>query len=121
MICENNSCEEQWQICVCKFLEYAEHSKQKLYAQISVSGDDEPESLFEELVCASLEERGHRVHTQVGCSGYRIDLAIVDPDHPGRYLLGIECDGATYHRAITARDRDKLRESHNLKFFAMSI
>jgi very-short-patch-repair endonuclease len=93
------------------FLEYAEHGKQKLYAQLSNSDDAEPDSLFEELVCKALEERGHRVHLQVGCSGYRIDLAIVDPDHPGRYLLGIECDGATYHRAKTARDRDKLREA----------
>jgi very-short-patch-repair endonuclease len=50
------------------------------------------------------------VHHQVGCSGYRIDLAVVDPSAPGRYLLGIECDGATYHRAATARDRDKLRQ-----------
>lgn len=50
------------------------------------------------------------MHHQVGCSGYRIDLAAVDPDAPGRYLLGIECDGATYHRAATVRDRDKLRQ-----------
>jgi hypothetical protein len=47
----------------------------------------------------------------VGCSGYRIDLAVVDPEVPGRYLLGIECDGANYHRAKTARDRDRLRET----------
>lgn len=93
------------------FLEYAEYGKQKLYAQLSILSDAEPDSLFEEIVCKALEERGHRVHLQVGCSGYRIDLAIVDTDHPGRYLLGIECDGATYHRAKTARDRDKLRES----------
>lgn len=32
-----------------------------------------------------------------------------DPEHPGRYVLGIECDGAFYHRAATARDRDRLR------------
>src|SRR5690606_17568692 len=37
-------------------------------------------------------------------------LGIVDPDAPGRYLVGVECDGATYHRSATARDRDKLRE-----------
>jgi hypothetical protein len=49
------------------------------------------------------------VHAQIGCSGYRIDLAVVDPTAPGRYLLGIECDGATYHSAATARDRDRLR------------
>ena len=37
-------------------------------------------------------------------------MAIVDPDHPGRYLLGIECDGAAYHSARSARDRDRLRQ-----------
>jgi very-short-patch-repair endonuclease len=46
---------------------------------------------------------------QVGCSSYRIDLAVVDPERPGSYLLGIECDGANYHSARTARDRDRLR------------
>jgi hypothetical protein len=51
------------------------------------------------------------VHYQVGCSGYRIDLGVVDPEAPGKYLLGVECDGATYHRAATARDRDKLRQA----------
>jgi very-short-patch-repair endonuclease len=91
------------------FLEYAERGKSALITQNTLTGRDE-ESLFEEQVCQALRERGHIVHTQVGCSGYRIDLAVVDPERPGRYLLGIECDGATYHRARTARDRDKLRE-----------
>ncbi|MDI1328894.1 hypothetical protein [Pseudomonas sp.] len=50
------------------------------------------------------------MHTQVGVSAFRIDLGVVDPDAPGRYLAGVECDGATYHRSATARDRDKLRE-----------
>jgi very-short-patch-repair endonuclease len=40
----------------------------------------------------------------------RIDLALVDPQRPGRYVLGIECDGATYHSSATARDRDRLRQ-----------
>jgi very-short-patch-repair endonuclease len=50
------------------------------------------------------------VHKQVGCSGFRLDLAVVDPRAPGRYLLGVECDGATYHSSATARDRDRLRQ-----------
>lgn len=47
---------------------------------------------------------------QVGVSRYRIDLGVVHPQKPGAFLAGIECDGATYHRSATARDRDKLRE-----------
>jgi REase_MTES_1575/Protein of unknown function (DUF3320) len=43
-------------------------------------------------------------------SGYRIDLGIKHPDHPERFLAGIECDGARYHRSKSARDRDRLRE-----------
>jgi very-short-patch-repair endonuclease len=56
--------------------------------------------------------RGLHVDTQIGCSGYRIDLAIRDDQRPDRYLLGIECDGATYHSSKTARDRDRLRQTH---------
>ena len=53
---------------------------------------------------------GYQVETQVGSAGFFIDLAVVDPERPGRYLLGIECDGATYHSARSARDRDRLRQ-----------
>lgn len=68
------------------------------------------ESPFEEEVTAALRARGYEVHTQVGTEGYRIDIGVLDPDQPGRYLIGVECDGATYHSARSARDRDKLRQ-----------
>jgi very-short-patch-repair endonuclease len=51
-----------------------------------------------------------QIQTQVGVSGYRIDLAVIDPDRPSRYILGIECDGASYHSTATARERDRLRQ-----------
>ena len=47
---------------------------------------------------------------RVGCSVYPIDIGVVDPANPGCYLLGIECDGATYRASNSARDRDRLRE-----------
>lgn len=93
------------------FLDYAERGPKALAAATLASGTDEAESEFEQLVARRLQAAGHVVHHQVGCSGYRIDLAVVDPQRPGSYLLGIECDGATYHRGATARDRDKLRQS----------
>ncbi|HTE19522.1 MAG TPA: DUF3320 domain-containing protein, partial [Armatimonadota bacterium] len=71
---------------------------------------EEPESPFEEAVLAGLRAWGYDVDPQVGSEGYRIDLAVRDPEAPGRYLLGIECDGAAYHSARSARDRDKLRQ-----------
>ncbi len=69
------------------------------------------DSVFEEQVAEALHERGYHVHRQVGLAGFFIDLAVSDPERPGRYLLGIECDGVAYHDALSARDRDRLRQS----------
>jgi len=81
-----------------------------LAAVTSASADGEVDSEFERMVADRVRAAGFEIHHQVGCSGYRIDLGILDPANQGRYLLGVECDGATYHRAATARDRDKLRQ-----------
>jgi very-short-patch-repair endonuclease len=88
------------------FLAYAQSG----WLDIPTAGGAEPGSPFEEAVLADLTAAGHQVRTQVGSSGFRIDLAVVDPERPGRYLLGIECDGASYHSARSARDRDRLRQ-----------
>lgn len=69
------------------------------------------DSEFEEEVARALENLGYEVHSQVGVAGFRVDLAIVDPTKPGRYLLGIECDGAAYHSSRSARDRDRIRQA----------
>ena len=100
------------------YLEYAEQgpavlARQTVAAPASLaSALPTFESPFEEAVYTALQARGLALDTQVGCSGYRIDLAVRDPANPGRYLLGIECDGATYHQSKTARDRDRLRQRH---------
>jgi very-short-patch-repair endonuclease len=67
-------------------------------------------SPFEDAVAQALREAGYTVEGQVGSAGFFIDLAVIDPKKPGRYLLGIECDGASYHSARSARDRDRLRQ-----------
>lgn len=93
------------------FLEYAERGAQALYSQLIVDPAADTESPFEDAVKMALVDKGWQVHSQVGCSGYRIDLAILDPRKPGQYLAAVECDGATYHSAHTARDRDRLRQA----------
>ncbi|MBK8975481.1 MAG: DUF3320 domain-containing protein [Planctomycetes bacterium] len=93
------------------FLEYAGRGPAALAEAVALSGDAAVESPFEEGVRDALVARGHDVAVQVGCAGYRIDLAVRDPERKGRFLLGIECDGAFYHSARTARDRDRLRQS----------
>ena len=91
------------------FLDFAERGVCALVQgnQCSVGGFESP---FEQSVAMALSQRGWCVQSQIGVSSFRIDLGIVDPDSPGRFLAGVECDGATYHRNATARDRDKLRE-----------
>ncbi|MEW8394241.1 MAG: DUF4011 domain-containing anti-phage protein Hhe [Candidatus Thiodiazotropha sp.] len=70
-----------------------------------------PDSDFEISVIDSLREEGFDCIPQVGVAGFFIDVAVVDPGNPGRFLIGIECDGATYHSAKSARDRDRLRQT----------
>jgi very-short-patch-repair endonuclease len=88
------------------FLRYAEMG----YMDVPEVGVRDPDSEFEEEIGRALADLGFEVVHQVGSSGFIVDLAIRDPDHAGRYLLGIECDGATYHSSRSARDRDRLRQ-----------
>jgi very-short-patch-repair endonuclease/DNA polymerase III delta prime subunit len=89
------------------FLQYA--ATGVLDAQAPTGGDYDSD--FERQVALELKRHGYEVDRQVGTAGFVIDLAVVDSNRPGRYLLGIECDGATYHSSRSARDRDRLRET----------
>lgn len=91
------------------YLDFAINGTRVLASQASPTGR-EPDSPFEVAVIKELRERGWQVVPQVGVSGYRIDLAVINKYKPGTFLLGIECDGATYHSAPSARDRDRLRQ-----------
>jgi very-short-patch-repair endonuclease len=89
------------------FLTYAEHKR--LDSPI-LSAIAETESPFERDVMQELNRRGIKLVPQVGVSGYRIDLGVLDGEIEGRFVCGIECDGAAYHSSATARDRDRLRQ-----------
>jgi len=70
-----------------------------------------PDSDFEIAVMEALRNKGFECVAQVGVAGFFIDVAVVDTGNPARYLMGIECDGATYHSAKSTRDRDRLRQT----------
>ncbi|HEY0019550.1 MAG TPA: DUF3320 domain-containing protein [Longimicrobium sp.] len=89
------------------FLTFAERGTLQ-GASVSLSAD--AESVFEQQVMEELTRRGINLQAQVGAAGYRIDMAVVDDEMPGRYVCGIECDGVAYHASETARDRDRLRQ-----------
>ena len=92
------------------YLDFAERGAKALALDLEESAGD-AESPFEEQVIDVIRGWGYDVVPQVGVAGYRIDMAVRHPDRPGSYAIGIECDGAAYHSAKTARDRDRLRES----------
>jgi very-short-patch-repair endonuclease len=72
--------------------------------------DRPPDSDFEIAVADALKEHGFEVQPQVGVAGYFIDIGVRNPNSPGEFVLGIECDGAVYHSAKNVRDRDRLRQ-----------
>lgn len=93
----------------------------RLYLQYAMSGGtdlgtaqegDVPLNDFEQGIHDALTARGLNLLSQWGASRYRIDLVAQHPSRPGRHVLAIECDGATYHSAQSARDRDRLRQQH---------
>jgi len=92
-----------------RYLEYLRTGHTALAVDLSGSLGD-VESPFEDEVMRTVSGWGYDVVPQVGSAGYRVDLGVRDPDNPGRYTLGIECDGAAYHSTRVARDRDRLRQ-----------
>ncbi|MGE0816170.1 MAG: AAA domain-containing protein [Vicinamibacterales bacterium] len=89
------------------FLEYAASNGQRFERgqATHVALNEFEQSVFDELT-----GRGLKLVGQVGSSRYRIDMVAMHPEQEGRYVLAIECDGASYHSAPTARDRDRLRQ-----------
>lgn len=88
---------------------YLEYARTGSLTTVEETGR-EPDSDFEISVMDMLKLRGYEVTPQLGVAGYRIDIAVKHPDAPGSYLAAIECDGASYHSALSVRDRDRIRQ-----------
>ena len=89
------------------FLEYAASGGSNLG---SVLLDKPPLNPFEIDVRDRLVHAGIPLTAQYGVAGYWLDFAASHPSQPGRMVLAIEADGATYHSSESARDRDRLRQ-----------
>nr|WP_312578616.1 DUF4011 domain-containing protein [Sedimentibacter sp.] len=94
-----------------QYIEFAINGTRYLEDELQLADIIQIDSSFEEAVYDFLISNGYSVKTRVGCSGYRIDMAVKHPALNGVFVLGIECDGLTYHSARTARERDRLRKS----------
>ena len=90
-----------------RFLEFA-RSGEMAQPVVTGEGFDSP---LEEDVADVIAGLGYPCDAQVGAAGFRIDLGVRHPEQSGRYILAVECDGATYHAALWARERDRLRQA----------
>lgn len=92
---------------------YIEFAQQGTNALKPIESDDafELKDDFCKVIVDFLRKHGYLVETEIGCSDYKIDIAVVNPDVEGEYIAGIECDGLSYVQAKTARDRDHLRRT----------
>ena len=88
-----------------------------------IYSNKEPDSAFEEHVINQIKSIGCEAIPQVGVKGYSIDIGVKHPDWPHGFIMGIECDGASYHSSKSARDRDRLRQEilENLGWYIYRI
>ncbi|GAB2698564.1 hypothetical protein GCM10027037_23560 [Mucilaginibacter koreensis] len=98
------------------FLYFAQYAKFE-HSSEPIATDTRP---FEDEVFKQLNALGYVVRSKVGSTGFYLDLTVVDEHNPGRYIIGIECDGQNYAKARSATDRDRLREQV-LKMFGWNI
>ncbi len=94
-----------------QYIDFAINGTSAIWGEVTADRSLSFDSPFETSVYNFLTANGYDVVTQVGCSGYRIDMAVRHPRYNGRYAIGIECDGAMYHSSRTARERDRLRQT----------
>jgi len=96
-------------------MEYLDYAKsggdiQSVQDAFDISNEYDDENPFERSVAQQMSLAGIKAIPQVGQSGYKIDFGIIDPDDSSKFILAVECDGASYHSSSTARDRDRLRQ-----------
>ncbi len=92
------------------YIEYAIRGTAAL-KPIEENEESGAEDIFCNMIADVIESHGYKIERRVGCSDYKIDIAVLNPERNGEYIAGIECDGLSYVRAKTARDRDHLRRS----------
>lgn len=89
------------------FLEYAENNG--TFEQHSRTESVDTDSFMLSDIAEELKQYGYDVHFDVGSSRFKVDAAVVDPDNPDRYILGILADGRSYIAAGNTRDREYAR------------
>lgn len=91
------------------FLEFA--AKGKAALAVRQSDITAESSDFEKIVAAEIEKLGYKVKCNIGCSEYKVDIGVVNPENENAYILGVMCHGRKHVDTTTARDRNILQPS----------
>jgi hypothetical protein len=92
-----------------RYMEFARSRGEKSALGCDTRREDEGDRPLEDSIFEALSKKGFTVHRNLGCSDYRLDIAVMDPGNNQRHILGIESDGINYSSGRTARDRERLR------------
>ncbi len=84
------------------FLDFAQRGTPALPKRTAVAAENDD---LAEFLAAEIEKMGYKTRCNIGCSEYKIDIGVINPDDPESYILGIRCDGERYLESGTARDR----------------
>lgn len=57
-------------------------------------------------ICRALADAGYEYQLNVGHSKFKVDIAVINPEHPEEYLLGIMTDGDSYCQSANTKDRE---------------
>lgn len=90
------------------FLEYAEKGKNTML--IGSLTDQLKGKSLTDIIADEIRAHGYEVHTNIGSSGYRVDIGVVNDANGSAYILGILCDGTSYKSAKTVRDREVIQQ-----------
>lgn len=70
------------------------------------SSSEANHDVYRQQVADALTESGLKVDQSVGMSGFRVDLAIRNPEDESQYLVALNLDGPEWGERATALDRD---------------
>jgi hypothetical protein len=90
------------------FLEFADRGIQNLPVPV---GKKQTSIGVISNVADAVRNLGYTVNTNIGCSGYQVDIGIIHPEKSDKYVIGILCDGMNYYNGGTASDRNDTQES----------
>lgn len=100
------------------FLEFAERGTGTLARNANDAAyETDP---FAKIISDELTKRGYDVRCGIGCSGFRIDVGVLDPDNEGEFLLGIML-GSSRNCANSSTDDLRITQPSVLKGLGWNI